>query len=439
MADQHHFFATLPVRPPRSQQIPPPPPPGARATTTAAVAAADTGPLPSLGGSVGNIPTVLGQGSGTPFSPPPLPPAPPGLGAVANNFGPGQPFNFDSTLAATTSALTRVEVDENREMTAEEAWVSESLETDLASLEWEMGEEKKFGWEKMVGVEKSVNPPPASFGYDAEGYAARCGGRSQKEERKEELRGMTRRERAEATSSVILDSTVSVVGGPTSVVSSSGSVAKSMIAPDSFIQQAEKFSSTSGVVAMAGMKVDDDFFVHIADDGVVRSWAANGTVIDAIRLTNRQLLEQIANAPLQLKPYVHHLEKVYANVDGHDVPEDELYHPTRMNTPTKFGGPTVNERIDLKLDAEAKKIWEELNITTAEETVEAFKTAQSANPADVLRRQAQNPRQCLGRICARTSSCRFLGCAVCMDWDIILISTMTCAGPIIPPTVDGSP
>ncbi|KXS99897.1 hypothetical protein AC578_919 [Pseudocercospora eumusae] len=237
----------------------------------------------------------------------------------------------------------------------------------------------------------------------------------------------------QASSLVILDSAVSVVARPTSPVSTSSSVAKSIIAPESFVQQAEKFSSTSGVVAMAGMKVDGDFFVHIADDGVVRSWAANGTVIDAIRLTNRQLLEQIANAPPPLAPYVPHLEKVYAHVDGYDVPDSELYHPTRMNTPTQFGGPTVNERIDLKLDAEAKKLWEDLNITTAEETVEA---AQSANPNDILRRQSQNPRQCLGRVCTRSSSCRFLGCAVCMDWDIILISTKTCAGPIIPPTTD---
>ncbi|KAF7192155.1 Lactobacillus up-regulated protein [Pseudocercospora fuligena] len=221
------------------------------------------------------------------------------------------------------------------------------------------------------------------------------------------------------------------------VVSTSGSVAKSTIAPESFVQQAEKFSSTLGTVAMAGMNVDDDFFVHIADDGVVRSWASNGTVIDAVRLTNRQLLEQVANAPLHLKPYVPHLEKVYANVNGYDVPEDELYHPTRMNTPRAFGGPTANERVSSKLDAEAKKAWDDLNITTAEETVEAFKAAQSANPADILRRQSQNPRQCLGRICTRSSACRFLGCAVCFDWDFIVFPNMVCAGPIIPPTVDG--
>ncbi|KXS99935.1 hypothetical protein AC578_920 [Pseudocercospora eumusae] len=189
MAEEQHFFATLAVRPARSQPAPPP-----QAGAPAPAPAPANGPLPSLGASVGNVPTVVGQGSGTPFPHPPPPPPPP---ATANNTGPGQPFNFNSTLAATTSALARVEVDEEREMTAEEAREVEDLETGLASVEWEMGEEKKFGWEKMVGVERSTNPPPGSFGYDAEGYAARCGGRSQKEERREELKGMTRRERGE--------------------------------------------------------------------------------------------------------------------------------------------------------------------------------------------------------------------------------------------------
>ncbi|EME80567.1 uncharacterized protein MYCFIDRAFT_31967, partial [Pseudocercospora fijiensis CIRAD86] len=156
--------------------------------------------------------------------------------------------------------------------------------------------------------------------------------------------------------------------------------------------------------AMFTMKVDSDGFTHIADDGVIRSWAANGTVIDAVRLTNSQLLEQISNVPAHLKPFVPHLKKVYAHVDGHDVPESQLYHPTRINTPTEFGGPTV------------------------------LQAAQSLNPADVLRRQSQDPRWCIGRICTRSSACQYLGCLVCHDFDVILLSRKVCAGPIIPPS-----
>ncbi|KAK5132626.1 hypothetical protein LTR08_008825 [Meristemomyces frigidus] len=69
------------------------------------------------------------------------------------------------------------------------------------------------------------------------------------------------------------------------------------------------------------MKTDPMGQFHLADDGVARSYGANGTVIDFRPLTNAQLLEFFNSYPPTASGksnHAHYLE-VFQNVNGHDA------------------------------------------------------------------------------------------------------------------------
>ncbi|PGH34283.1 hypothetical protein GX50_02866 [[Emmonsia] crescens] len=87
-------------------------------------------------------------------------------------------------------------------------------------------------------------------------------------------------------------------------------------------------------------------FKHVADDGVVRSYSAEGKVIDAARLTNAQLLQAAAHHtnPEDRK----HLEEVWQDVHGFDVPEEQLYAPAEHLLPRALTDETLSKELQQK-------------------------------------------------------------------------------------------
>jgi hypothetical protein len=73
------------------------------------------------------------------------------------------------------------------------------------------------------------------------------------------------------------------------------------------------------------MTLDPDGFVHLAGDGVARSYAANNTVIDYAALSNSQIQQVISQLPAS---HQKHLEQVFEGVDGYDVTDkSQLLEP----------------------------------------------------------------------------------------------------------------
>ncbi|TKA30504.1 hypothetical protein B0A54_15798 [Friedmanniomyces endolithicus] len=95
-----------------------------------------------------------------------------------------------------------------------------------------------------------------------------------------------------------------------------------------------------------GILIDPLGFIHVANDGVERSYAENGTVIDYRRLSNDQLTRMAATLPTEMMD-------VWKGVDGNDVTsESQIFNPPpalRPTAPTAEGlQQSVNEVAAMK-------------------------------------------------------------------------------------------
>lgn len=71
---------------------------------------------------------------------------------------------------------------------------------------------------------------------------------------------------------------------------------------------------------MAELKVDGSGVVHIANDGVARSYAENGTVIDFIQLSPAAINSFIATLPPTMSAeQKEEIKETFAGVNGFDV------------------------------------------------------------------------------------------------------------------------
>ncbi|KAH8817454.1 hypothetical protein F5884DRAFT_748919 [Xylogone sp. PMI_703] len=89
-------------------------------------------------------------------------------------------------------------------------------------------------------------------------------------------------------------------------------------------KKAERSESTVHAI-IHQMNVTDDGVVHIADDGVVRSFAGNGTVLAYHALSPTQLggiINSTTNPDMK-----HHLQEVWTGVDGRSVDPSQLSNP----------------------------------------------------------------------------------------------------------------
>lgn len=83
------------------------------------------------------------------------------------------------------------------------------------------------------------------------------------------------------------------------------------------------------------LKQDDLGFIHFADDGIVRSYSENGTVIDYVPFNNALLMETVAlNRPAYDNQTYQHLLDVFDGVDGHDVTDpQQIFNPPNWLRP----------------------------------------------------------------------------------------------------------
>lgn len=103
-----------------------------------------------------------------------------------------------------------------------------------------------------------------------------------------------------------------------------GWIAISSLASSAVIPQTEN----SAWDAIKQLKKDPKGYVHIADDGVARSYTGDDNVVDYVPLTNGQLSQILTNLPELWQKESEHLHSVFDNVDGRDVvSEKQLLDP----------------------------------------------------------------------------------------------------------------
>lgn len=78
-------------------------------------------------------------------------------------------------------------------------------------------------------------------------------------------------------------------------------------------------------------------FTHVDPDGVYRAYLADGTIVDAARLTSEQVQTFVdARAPHLSEEDAARERQLYVVVDGQDVPEAQLLNPAEELKPTKY-------------------------------------------------------------------------------------------------------
>lgn len=89
---------------------------------------------------------------------------------------------------------------------------------------------------------------------------------------------------------------------------------------------------------MAAMIKHDHGMKHLGDDGVLRSFAPNGTVLDYVKLNASQVQQMV-----DLYGRNDHLTEVFDGVDGHNVSDHEqLVNPGEHLLPFSFKNWTKN-------------------------------------------------------------------------------------------------
>ncbi|RMY03508.1 hypothetical protein D0867_10667 [Hortaea werneckii] len=148
---------------------------------------------------------------------------------------------------------------------------------------------------------------------------------------------------------------------------------------------------------ISSMTIEDDGEIHIADDGVARSYAANGTVIDYRKLSHGQLLSMTGALPPNLQDKSDYFANVFAKVSGLDVDdEDQIWSPSGH-----LHGPSLPDAADHDTDADS----------TPGQSVNPHSKRQSFPPSFAI------PVYCYGQPCTTNTACEFMGCSACIYLD----------------------
>lgn len=134
--------------------------------------------------------------------------------------------------------------------------------------------------------------------------------------------------------------------------------------------------------------LDPNGFVHVAGDGIARSYDGEGNVIDHHVLNNAQLLGHAADmfGDSETGRYLQH---IWANVDGNNVPEEHRMNPPDSLKPEQFRAGKEDQTPN-----EARQVEDEL-----------------------LGKRATPPR-CYKMFCHDTNSCRVAGCYACIQTEV---------------------
>lgn len=142
---------------------------------------------------------------------------------------------------------------------------------------------------------------------------------------------------------------------------------------------------------LSSMIIDPEGVVHVADDGVARSYNATNGVIDYAPLSNEQLMRIIFHLPPSMEEHHEHLMQVFDGVDGHAVTDKkQILEPPAWLQPVSFNTSTQPQ---------------------------SRSEAQEAAAALLDKRQ---PPFCSGQRCTTTRACRTMGCSVCAFIDLVI-------------------
>ena len=139
------------------------------------------------------------------------------------------------------------------------------------------------------------------------------------------------------------------------------------------------------------MTTDGNGYIHLADDGVARSYSANGTVIDFRKLTNKQIWQHISKHQHQFNQNLtDHLTQVYANTSGFDVNDEQQIWNPPAELRVKAGNSTTTTG----------------SLTSPNPSAEAEKALKDRAIGD-----------CIGRLCTYQLWCVAQGCDGCIFMD----------------------
>ena len=152
---------------------------------------------------------------------------------------------------------------------------------------------------------------------------------------------------------------------------------------------------------MFAVPIDPEGFIHVADDGILRSYSGDGKVLDAKRLSNAALLSYAAGGPRKSEEaYTEgkdYLSTIWADVNGDDVPETQLMRPLKNFLPAPIAQPELTK-------------------------LEAAKINENTSPVPVSPlEERQITVFCMGQTCTKSAACIFMGCFTCYYADHKLI------------------
>ncbi|CAK1356533.1 hypothetical protein CB0940_12103 [Cercospora beticola] len=216
-------------------------------------------------------------------------------------------------------------------------------------------------------------------------------------------------------------------------VSSLSSIGKPQVTP-SAVDISDPYPDFTALIR--NVQVPGDGFAHLADDGVFRFYAPNGTVLHAIPFSNAQIRSLLEIRPPVWEPYRNELERIFENIDGNTVDateHDVLLNPPVNLKPAVFGGPDhAMPELDAKLEDLIKT--KKIDATSVEQKHFAF-----AKSINIGEDQTVDPRfqtkvdlnmkpglWCLGQLCSSHEGCRIMGCQACSYVDAVLSKIKVC-------------
>lgn len=100
---------------------------------------------------------------------------------------------------------------------------------------------------------------------------------------------------------------------------------------------------------MTGLVLHPKGHLHLADDGVVRSYNDEGVVVDYVRLSNAQISEYLDGIKLSYSSSdMRHFQEIFDNVDGLNVTDrEQLANPPSWLRPLALSARTRNPIFDV--------------------------------------------------------------------------------------------
>ena len=136
------------------------------------------------------------------------------------------------------------------------------------------------------------------------------------------------------------------------------------------------------------METDPLGFVGTSADGVLRSYSANGTVLDYRKLSNANIQTLINSIPASNKDQATELRALFGNADGNDVTDDDqIFNPPEH----------------LKL---ASRPHPDMSVE---------KRQNLCVPPKFKGKRGDLP-ECVGDACAVHENCKCQGCEFCHIW-----------------------